>query len=89
MTAPPASPGARPGIGLARASASAVLRLRCRDSTEAERLRRSLAPDDAAHAILSVEGATLRIEASSPAALGLLRTLDDLLGCLRAVEPDL
>jgi hypothetical protein len=67
----------------------AELRLRCRDSAEAERLRRSLAPDDAAQARLGVEGATLLIDASSPAALGLLRTLDDLLGCLRAAEPDL
>jgi hypothetical protein len=67
----------------------AVLRLRCRDSVEAERLRRSLAPDDAAHATVRVEGATLVVEATSQARLGLLRTLDDLLGCLRAAEPDL
>lgn len=71
------------------AGASAVLRLRCRDSGEAERLRRSLAPDDAAHAVLRLEGATLVVEAGPQAPLGLLRTLDDLLGCLRAAEPDL
>jgi hypothetical protein len=70
-------------------AAVAVLRLRCRDSGEAERVRRSLAPDDAAHAVLRVEGATLVVEAGAPAALGLLRTLDDLLGCLRAAEPEI
>ncbi|MEA3166610.1 MAG: hypothetical protein QOJ26_1482 [Thermoplasmata archaeon] len=71
------------------AQARAILRLRCRDSGEAERLRRSLAADDAGHAVLRVEGATLCIEAAAPSALGLLRTLDDALGCLRAAEPDL
>lgn len=67
----------------------AVLRLRCRDSGEADRLRRSLSADDAGHAALRVEGATLVVEAESATALGMLRTLDDLLGCLRAAEPDL
>lgn len=75
--------------GAAAASPRAVLRLRCRDSGEAERLRRSLAADDAGHAALRVEGATLVVEADSATALGVLRTLDDLLGCLRAAEPDL
>jgi hypothetical protein len=69
--------------------ARAALRLRCRDSVEAERLRRSLAADDAGHAALRVEGAMLCIDAASPSALGLLRTLDDALGCLRAAEPEL
>jgi hypothetical protein len=52
-------------------------------------LRRSLAADDADHAALRAEGATLRLEAGASTALGLLRTLDDALGCLRAAEPDL
>ncbi len=81
--------------GASAASASspslprAGLHLRCRDSVEAERLRRSLAVDDAGHAVLRVEGATLSVEAQSTTALGVLRTLDDVLGCLRAAEPDL
>lgn len=70
-------------------TARASLRLRCRDSGEAERLRRSLAADDAGQATLRVEGAVLVVEAMSPTSLGLLRTLDDALGCLRAAEPDL
>ena len=67
----------------------AILSLRCRDSGEAERARRSLAADDDGHAALRVEGTVLVVEAGSETALGLLRTLDDLLGCLRAAEPDL
>lgn len=67
----------------------AVLRVRCRDSVEAERARQSLAADDDGHAILRVEGLVLVVEAESTTALGLLRTLDDILGCLRAAEPDL
>jgi hypothetical protein len=67
----------------------AVLRIRCRDSGEAERARRSLAADDDGHAVLRVEGTVLVVEASSATALGVLRTLDDVLGCLRAAEPDL
>ncbi|HUR63843.1 MAG TPA: hypothetical protein VM241_05105 [Candidatus Thermoplasmatota archaeon] len=69
--------------------ARAVLRVRCRDSVEAEQARRSLAADGDGHASLRVEGAVLVVEATSASALGLLRTLDDLLGCLRAAEPDL
>jgi hypothetical protein len=73
----------------ARLAVSAVLRLRCRDSGEADRLRQSLAVDDAGHAAFRVEGATLVVEATAASALGLLRTIDDALGCLRAAEPDL
>lgn len=67
----------------------AGLRLRCRDEDEAERLRRALAVDDPGQAELRREGADLVVEATSASALGLLRTLDDLLGCLRAAEPGL
>ena len=73
----------------AAAPTRAVLRLKCRDSGEAERLRRSLAADDAGHAHVRVEGVVLVIEAEATSALGVLRTLDDALGCLRAAEPDL
>lgn len=85
MTRPPAGPS-----GIAGPARRAVVCVRCRDSIEAERLRRSLAADDAAgHATLRVEGAVLVVEAASASALGLLRTLDDAMGCLRAAEPDL
>lgn len=76
------------GTGVA-ARAHSVLHLRCRDSVEAEQLRRSIAADDAGHLTLRVEGATLVVEADSATPLGVLRTLDDVLGCLRAAEPDL
>ncbi|MFA5944269.1 MAG: hypothetical protein WC876_07380 [Candidatus Thermoplasmatota archaeon] len=73
----------------AASRARAVLRLTCRDSGEADRLRRSLAADDAGHARLRVDGGVLVIEAEASSALGVLRTVDDVLGCLRAAEPDL
>jgi hypothetical protein len=74
---------------MSAAAAVAVLRIRCRDAAEATRLLRALAADDPGHATLRQEGAGLVVEASSATALGLLRTLDDLLGCLRAAEPGL
>ena len=77
------------GQAAERRATHALLRLRCRDAAEAERLRLSLAADDDGHASLRVEGAVLVVEARSGTALGLLRTLDDVLGCLRAAEPGL
>jgi len=71
------------------AAARATLRLRCRDAAEASRLLRSLAADDPGAARLCADGADLVVEADSATALGLLRTLDDLLGCLRSAEPAL
>jgi len=71
------------------AVAAARLRIRCRDAAEAERLRRALAADDPGHAVLGVDGPELLLAAQGATPLGLLRTLDDLLGCLRAAQPDL
>lgn len=67
----------------------AALRVRCRSTEEAERLRRALAADDPGQASIRRDGPVLLLAAESSTALGLLRTLDDLLGCLRAAEPDL
>jgi hypothetical protein len=88
VTDKPGRAGAPGGAGAA-GGPRIVLRVRCRDSLEADRLRRSLAADDAGHVLLRIEGATLVVEAASASALGALRTVDDALGCLRAAEPDL
>ena len=63
---------------------TASLRVRCPSRADAERLGRSLAPDNAGHAAWTTEGADLVIAASADTVLGLVRTVDDLLGCLRA-----
>lgn len=63
---------------------TAGLRVRCASRAEAERLGRALEPDNAGHVAWLVEGDELVLEASSETVLGLVRTVDDLLGCLRA-----
>lgn len=68
---------------------SLSLRIRCGSAEEARRLLRALAPDDPGSVGLAVEGADLIVTARSATALGALRTVDDVLGCLRAAEPDL
>lgn len=68
-------------------AAHADVRVRLRDAAAAHRLRRSLAADDPGAAALAVDGHDLVVVASAPSALGLLRTLDDLLGSIRAAEP--
>lgn len=68
-------------------TAHAEVRVRLRDGAAAQRLQQSLAADDPEHAACTVEGRDLVLVASAPTALGLLRTLDDVLGCVRAAEP--
>lgn len=68
-------------------AAHAEVRVRLRDAAAAQRLLRSLEADDAGHAALAVDGRDLVVVAGAGTALGLLRTLDDLLGCVRAAEP--
>ena len=55
------------------------------DAAAARVALQALAPDNDGHLMASVAGATLTLSASSPDALGLLRTLDDALACLRAL----
>jgi hypothetical protein len=78
-----------PAALAASPSATAEVRIRLRDAAAAQRAYRALSADDAGHAALAVDGRDLVVVASSASALGLLRTLDDLLGCLRAAEPEL
>ena len=44
----------------------------------------ALAPDNGGHLRTRCEGPLLHLEASADTAMGLLRTLDDALACLRA-----
>lgn len=69
------------------APAHATVRLRLRDAAAAQRMARSLAADDPGSAALAAEGRDVVVACSAASALGLLRTLDDLLGCVRAAEP--
>lgn len=63
---------------------TASLRVHFPSRAEAERTGRSLAPDNLGHVAWVIEGSDLVLEASSETILGLVRTVDDLLGCLRA-----
>lgn len=68
----------------APAAHTASLRVRFPTRAEAERAGRALEPDHDGHVAWLVEGDDLVLEASADSVLGLVRTVDDLLGCLRA-----
>jgi hypothetical protein len=68
-------------------TATGEVRVRLRDAAAAQRALRALQADDAGSAALAVDGRDLVLVASCATPLGLVRTLDDLLGCLRAAEP--
>lgn len=68
-------------------TATAELRVRLRDAAAAQAMLRSLQADDPGSAALATDGRDLVVVASASSAMGLLRTLDDLLGCVRAAEP--
>ncbi|MEK6975029.1 MAG: KEOPS complex subunit Pcc1 [Candidatus Thermoplasmatota archaeon] len=65
---------------------TASLRIRFPSRTEADRAGRALEPDNAGHVAWMVEGSDLVLEASADSVLGLVRTVDDVLGCLRVLE---
>lgn len=44
----------------------------------------ALAPDDEGHLSSRIDGGVLVLAATSDSPMGLLRTLDDVMGCLRA-----
>lgn len=85
-TPPPASEQAADGTPRAPAMHTASLRIRFASRTEAERAGRALDPDNDGHLAWLVEGNDLVLEASAQTLLGLLRTVDDVLGCLRSLE---
>ena len=89
MTRSGAAPGADDVSGgrsesSAPAMHTASLRVRFPSRVEAERAGRALDPDHGGHVAWLVEGDELVLEASAASVLGLVRTVDDLLGCLRA-----
>ena len=63
----------------------AVLRLAVADANVA---MRALEPDDGGHMDSRVEDGVLVLRAESATAMGLLRSLDDALACLRALGDD-
>lgn len=67
---------------------TATLRIACRDETEATTLQAAIQPDDGHGVSSRVDGTELVIEASSESIMGIVRGLDDVLGCLRATGMD-
>lgn len=63
----------------------ALLRLDLQDKATARTALTALAPDDPGLVRLGTEGACLVVETEGASAMGLLRSLDDVLGCLRAI----
>lgn len=67
--------------------ATAVVRIPFEDAAAAEAAARSLAPDNDGYLDARVEGgATLVLRAEAATAMGLLRSMSDALGCLRAIS---
>lgn len=64
----------------------ATLRVACGSPAAARRLQAALSVDDPESIETRVEDDVLEIRAASRTRMGLLRTLDDALGCLRAAE---
>jgi len=64
--------------------AAAKVTLQFANAAEASAAAAALAPDNAGLLQMRVEGNELHLEATSGSAMGLLRTLDDAMACLRA-----
>ncbi len=64
--------------------AKARVRIQLKDEAEALRVRDALAPDNGGHIECEVDGASLTLRAEAGSAMGLLRSIDDALGCVRA-----
>lgn len=67
---------------------SATLRIAYATAQDAEVAAQALAPDHDGHVAWRLERDVLVLQVTSKTTLGLIRTVDDLLGCLRALEPD-
>ena len=70
----------------APAAHTASLRIRFPSPAAAQRAGQALAPDNDGQVAWFAEGSELVLESSADSILGLVRTVDDLLGCLRAAE---
>jgi len=64
---------------------SATLVLNFPTVAEAERALASLAPDNGEFCTLKLDGASVELQADAASPLGMLRSIDDILGCLRAI----
>lgn len=62
----------------------ATIRITFPDPDAADQARRSLEPDNDGIMETTVDGADLVLTAASDSIMGLLRSLDDAMGCLRA-----
>ncbi|HLF16952.1 MAG TPA: KEOPS complex subunit Pcc1 [Candidatus Thermoplasmatota archaeon] len=68
--------------------ARATLRLEFGSAAEARNVALALEPDHEGHLRSRLEGPLLVLEAESDSMMGILRSLDDALGCVRAAgEP--
>lgn len=67
---------------------SAILRIAYKSRSEAEIAAQAVAPDHNGLVQWKVEDTTLVLNVRSTTTLGLVRSVDDVLGCLRALEPD-
>ncbi len=66
----------------------ATVRLSFGSPAEAEAARTALEPDNGGHLDANVDANTLELRCTSDSIMGILRTLDDALGCLRATGMD-
>lgn len=66
----------------------ATIRLQFPSPAAANRARDAIAPDNGGFIDATVDGSVLVIAARSDSTMGLLRSLDDVLGCLRATGMD-
>ncbi len=66
----------------------ATLELTFKDAAEAAMVAQAIGPDDPEHAKVTVQGDTVHVTASASSVGGILRTLDDVLACVRAAAPD-
>lgn len=65
-------------------AAKGVIRIALADARQAEAANAALRPDSGPHMHSRAEGAILVLEAEAGSPMGLLRTFDDALACLRA-----
>lgn len=66
------------------AIATARVRIRLGSVKEAEQIAAAIGPDNDGYLACRLDGASLILEAEAGSAMGLLRTIDDALGCVRA-----
>lgn len=68
--------------------ATARVRIRLAHAAEAQRVADAIEPDNDGYLACEVDGANLVLRAEASTAMGLLRTVDDAIGCVRATGID-